>query len=94
MAVKLHTCPVMFVTLPGHPCEKVRQALQDAGVEFELVKNPLLPRSRRTRVQQLSGQTALPVIEFEDGSSYRAQSAEMASEIRAGRLFEHRGARA
>ncbi|MEZ5099600.1 MAG: glutathione S-transferase N-terminal domain-containing protein [Thermoleophilia bacterium] len=91
MAVKLHTCPVMFVTLPGHPCEKVRQALNDAGVEYELVKGPIFPRSRRARVRELTGQTFVPVIEFDDGSAYRAESTEMAAEIRAGRLLEHRG---
>lgn len=92
MAVKLYTCPVMFVTLPGHPCEKVRQALKSQGIAFELVKGPLLPRSRRTKVQEISGQTMYPVIQFENGSVYRAESVEMAAEIRAGRLFEHAGA--
>ncbi len=31
------------------------------------------------------------MIEFENGSSYRAESAEMAAEINAGRLFDHVG---
>jgi hypothetical protein len=30
----------------------------------------------------------LPVIEFEDGSAYRAESKEMAATIDAGKLFE------
>jgi hypothetical protein len=36
-------------------------------------------------------QTALDEqgIEYENGSAYRAESEEMAAEIRAGRLFEH-----
>jgi hypothetical protein len=34
----------------------------------------------------------LPVVEFEDGSAYRAESKDMAAEINAGKLFEHAGA--
>ena len=34
----------------------------------------------------MSGQTALPVIEFEDGTVYRAESKEMAARISEGRL--------
>jgi hypothetical protein len=33
----------------------------------------------------------VPVIEFDDGSAYRAESQDMAAEIRAGRLFDHAG---
>ena len=33
-----------------------------------------------------------PVIEFEDGSVYRAQSKEMEARIRDGKLFEGQGA--
>jgi hypothetical protein len=48
-------------------------------------------KSRRTEVQTVSGQTTVPAIEFADGKAYRADGKEMAAEIRAGRLFEHRG---
>jgi hypothetical protein len=34
----------------------------------------------------------LPVIEFDDGSTYRAESADMASRVRAGRLFDEEAA--
>jgi hypothetical protein len=34
------------------------------------------------------------VIEFEDGSTYRAESKDMAARIRDGKLFEGRGASA
>ena len=54
-----------------------------------MVKEPVLPRSRRKDVIQLTGQHWLPVIEFEDGSAYRAGSEEMAETIDAGNLFEH-----
>ena len=40
---------------------------------------------------RISGQPIVPVIEFEDGSGYRAESDEMAETIAAGRLFEHAG---
>ena len=85
MAVKLHRCSFMFFKADAHPCHRVQKALDEAGVEYEVVKEPAL-RGRRTRVKELSGQEKLPVIEFEDGTAYRAESAEMASRIRAGEL--------
>lgn len=60
-------------------------------IDYEVVKEPSLPRSRRKDVERLSGQRMLPVIEFEDGEAYRAESSEMAAQIRAGRLFERSG---
>jgi glutathione S-transferase len=85
MAVKLHRCPVMFAKYEGHPCWRVQKALDDAGVEYEVVKGPLLPGKRKD-LEQLSGQKKYPTIEFEDGTTYRAESKEMASKIRAGEL--------
>ena len=38
------------------------------GIQYEVVKEATLPRSRRKDVDRLSGQRLLPVIEFEDGS--------------------------
>ena len=86
--VKLHRCPFTFVHNDLDHCWKVQKALDDQGIEYEIVKEPVLPRSRRKDVIQLSGQERLPVIEFEDGSGYRAESREMAETINAGRLFE------
>jgi len=88
MAVKLHRCGLMFVKLDRHPCWRVQKALDDQGVEYELVKGPLRDRSV---VEELTGQPKYPVIEFEDGSAYREDSAAMAREIRAGKLSEHAG---
>jgi glutaredoxin len=85
MAVKLHRCSVMWFRGP-HPCWKVQKALDDAGVEYEIVKYPPLPRSRRTEVEAKSGQRALPTIEFEDGTMLREDSKDLAARIRAGRL--------
>jgi hypothetical protein len=67
----------------------VQKALEDQGIEYEIVKEPALPRSRRKDVIRMSGQQMLPVVEFEDGSAYRAESKEMAADINAGKLFDH-----
>ena len=91
MAIKLHRCPNVWVKLGGHPCWRVQKALDDQGIEYEVVKGPLT-RGKRDDIERLSGQRQYPVIEFEDGSVYRAQSREMAETIRAGKLFEQRGA--
>ncbi|MCU0257587.1 MAG: glutathione S-transferase domain-containing protein [Solirubrobacteraceae bacterium] len=87
MTVKLHRCPFTFLHSDMDACWKVQQALDEQGIEYEIVKEwRLLPRSTRTRIKELSGQDRLPVIEFEDGSAYRADSADMAARIRAGEL--------
>jgi glutathione S-transferase len=86
MAVKLHRCPVMFAKFEGHPCWKVQKALEDEGIEYEVVKGPLRP-GRRDQLEELSGQRKYPAIEFEDGRVYRDESKAMAERIRAGQLF-------
>jgi glutaredoxin len=91
MAIKLYRCPNIWVKLQGHPCWKVQSALDEQGVEYEVVKGPLR-RGKRDEIEQLSGQRAYPVIQFEDGSAYREESKQMAATIRAGRLDEKRGA--
>ncbi len=88
MAVKLHRCPFTFLHTDLDSCWKVQKALEEQGIEYEVVKEPSVPRSRRKDVQALSGQQMLPVIEFEDGSAYRAESDEMAATVRSGKLFE------
>jgi glutathione S-transferase len=87
MAVKLHRCSAMWVKIDGHPCWRVQKALDEQGVDYEVVKGPLRA-GKRDELDQLSGQRKYPVIEFEDGHSYRAESAEMAKKIRAGELFD------
>lgn len=87
MPVKLHRCSAMWVKIDGHPCWRVQKALDEQGVEYEVVKGPLRP-GKRGELDQLSGQRKYPVIEFEDGRSYRAESAEMAEKICAGKLFD------
>lgn len=85
--VRLHRCPLTFLHTDMDACWKVQRALDEQGVEYEVVKAPLYPRGRRKDVEQLSGQVMLPVIEFEDGTAYRAESDDMAARIRAGELF-------
>lgn len=87
MAVKLHRCSLMWVKIGAHPCWKVQKALEEQGVEYELVKEPASPR-KRAGVEELSGQSKYPVIEFEDGRVYREESKDMAARIRAGKLFD------
>jgi glutathione S-transferase len=86
MAVKLHRCSLMFFKIDAHPCWKVQKALDEQGIDYEVVKGPLRP-GRRTELEQLSGQGKYPVIEFEDGKVYREESSDMAKRIRAGELF-------
>ena len=90
MAVKLHRCSNLWVKFSGHPCWKVQKALDEQGIEYEVVKGPQL-RGNRDDLERLSGQRKFPVIEFEDGTVYRAESREMAERIRAGQLFEAAG---
>lgn len=86
MTIKLHRCPFTFIHNDFDACWKVQKALDDQGIDYEVVKEWRFPRGRRTRLKELSGQVFLPVIEFEDGTAYRAESADMAARIRAGEL--------
>jgi len=87
MAVKLHRDRAPLKTA-GHPCWVVEKALIDAGIPYEVVREPSFPRSRRKRVIEATGQARLPAIEFEDGRWLREDSAALAARIRAGALFE------
>ena len=91
MAIKLHRCSSVWLKLGAHPCWKVQKALDDQGIEYEVVPGPLA-RGKRDDIERLSGQRRYPVIEFENGSIYRAESKEMAETIRAGKLLEREGA--
>ena len=90
MAVKLHRCSSTWAKVGGHPCWRVQKALDEQGIEYELVLGPVR-RGKRDQLEQLSGQRKYPVIEFEDGTIYREESKDMAARIRAGKLFEGRG---
>ena len=92
MAVKLHRCSNVWLKISGHPCWRVQKELDAAGVDYEIAKEPLM-RGKRTLTIEKTGQKALPWIEFEDGSIYRAESKEMAQRIRDGKLQEAQRAR-
>ena len=85
MAVKLHRCSWTWFKMGAHPCWRVQKALDDEGIEYEVEIGPL-SRGKRTRVNELTGQSKYPVIEFEDGTGYRDESKQMAERIRAGQL--------
>jgi glutathione S-transferase len=79
----------MWLKFLGHPCWRVQKALDEEGIDYEVVQEPL-SRGKRAEVERLSDQRLLPVIEFEDGTAYRDSSRNMAARIREGQLFEGR----
>lgn len=87
MAVKLHRCSAEWVKIDAHPCWRVQKALDEKGIEYEVVKGPLRP-GKRDELEGVSGQRQYPAIEFEDGRVYREESKDMAARIRAGELFD------
>ena len=89
MAVRLHRCSNLWVKIGGHPCWRVQKALDEQGIEYQVVPGPVR-RGKRDDLERLSGQRKYPVIEFEDGSVYREESKDMAATIAAGRLDEKR----
>jgi hypothetical protein len=90
MAIKLHRCKNIWVKFPGHPCWRVQRALDEQGIEYEIVKEPWTGDRGDTVAR--TGQKKFPWIEFEDGSIYREESKDMAETIKAGRLDEKHGA--
>jgi len=85
MAVKLHRCSNVWVKIKAHPCWKVQKALDDAGIEYDLVKHPNF-RGKRTDYIELTGQKVLPAIELEDGTVIREESNDLVKRIEAGDL--------
>jgi glutathione S-transferase len=90
MAVKLHRCSITWFKAGIHPCWRVQKALDEQGIEYEVVTGPVRP-GKRDELERLSGQRKYPAIELEDGSIYREESADMAKRIQAGKLFEGSG---
>jgi glutathione S-transferase len=71
MAVKLHRCSTTWAKLGGHPCWRAQKALDEAGIDYELVLHAPF-RFRRPEVGEMTGGSrALPIVEFEDGSILR-----------------------
>jgi hypothetical protein len=91
MAVKLHRCGNLWVKASGHPCWRVQRELDEQGIEYEVVPGPWPRRKTRASVIAGTGQPLYPAIEFESGTWYREESADMARTIREGRLMEKSG---
>jgi glutaredoxin len=87
MAVKLHRCSNMWLKIGGHPCWRVQKALDESGIEYEVVKHSGR-RGKRDEYVRLTGQKLLPAIELEDGTIIREDSKDLAARIRKGRLSE------
>ena len=100
MAVRLHRCGTTWLKIGAHPCWRVQKALDEAGIEYEVVEHPT-SRGRRTALalrpvslcfaaspdyNELTGQEALPAIELEDGTVIREESKDLAARIREGGL--------
>jgi glutathione S-transferase len=75
----------MWLKVDPHPCWRVQKALDEAGIDYDVVKHPF-PRGRREEIQRMTGQRQLPVIELEDGTLIREESRDMAARVREGRL--------
>jgi glutaredoxin len=87
MAIKLHRCSNVWVKMGAHPCWRVQSALDEQGIEYELVRMPVM-RWNREETEKATGQKQYPWIEFEDGSIYREESKDMAERIKAGQLMD------
>jgi glutaredoxin len=93
MAVKLHRCSGMWAKFGAHPCWRVQKALDEQGIEYEIVEEGSARKaSSRERTIERTGQKKFPWIELEDGSVYREESKDMAETIKSGRLNEKRAA--
>jgi len=77
--VKLYVCWGTFPTPRpgGHPCANAYHALKDAGYDPEVIKSrgwAILPEvfnrtQGRREVKELTGQSWVPVLELDDGST-------------------------
>ncbi|MFA4928960.1 MAG: glutathione S-transferase N-terminal domain-containing protein [Patulibacter sp.] len=84
--VKLHRCNYTFLHTDLDACWRVQKALDEQGVDYEIVKHGWGKPKQRPAVEALSGQSKLPVLELSDGTVYREESKDMAAKVRAGEL--------
>jgi hypothetical protein len=87
MKVKLHRCKNSWLKVPTHACWRVQKALDEAGIDYEVVHGPVEPHDRAA-LEALSGQRRYPVIEFSDGGILAEDSKDMVARIEAGTLFD------
>lgn len=83
--VKLHRCNYTFLHTNLDACWVVQKALDEQGIEYEIVKQGW-GKGKRPKVEAISGQSKLPVLELPNGEVYRAESKDMAARVRAGDL--------
>jgi len=81
VAIKLHRCSNEWLKIEPHPCWRVQKALDEAGVEHEIVKHPVL-RWKRKEYERRTGQRLLPAIEFPDETILREESADLVARIK------------
>ncbi len=84
--IKFHRCSWTFLHTDMDACWKVQRALDEQGIEYEVVKHGF-GKGKRPEIAALTDQKLLPVIEFADGTVYRAESDHMAARVRAGDLL-------
>src|SRR4029450_6892272 len=63
VAIKLYRCKNLWVKAGGPPRLRVQNALDDQGIEYELVTGSWPAIGKRHEIEQLSGQTKYPVIQ-------------------------------
>ena len=54
MSVRLHRCAWTFVNIDGHPCWRVQKALDEQGIEYEVVRGPAR-KAKRDELERISG---------------------------------------
>jgi glutathione S-transferase len=85
--LKLHRCSWTFLHTEKDACWKVQKALDEQGIEYEIVKHGYgKGQKMRDGVKQVGGDGLLPVLELPGGEVYRAESDEMAARVRSGSL--------
>ena len=82
--VMLHRCSWTFLKPTWTRAASVQKALDEQGVDYEVVKHGF-GKGKRPEVVALSGQKLLPVLELPDGKVYRAESKDMAAARARGR---------
>lgn len=83
--VKLHRCNYTFLHTKLDACWVVQKELDEQGIDYEIVKHGW-GKGKRPKVEAISGQSKLPVLELADGEVYRAESKDMAARVRSGNL--------
>ena len=68
--MKLHRCRATWAKFGGHPCWRAQKAIDDAGIEYELVLHSGL-RFRRPEVQERLASARSPIVELDDGTVIR-----------------------